>query len=166
MLPVLVMNPSGAKGKKMAKKRNPAMRLGLKDLALAFLGGVAVGGVAYALDGTNMGRYATGAIKMATGALVGGGVAMASKPIGLGIAGGGAATGINDIGGEALAGMAKPAASSTSDDKKELQAVRAQLRAVRAGGARRQLPASPNAQRAAVNQRHVVEQFAAIRARL
>lgn len=101
--PVLAMNPSsgGAKGSMKTKTKDVIMGTGL-----AILAGAAVGGLSYALDGTNLPRLATGAIKLAGGAAIGGAVGMANKPLGYGAAGGGAALGIYDIGSEAVGAMA------------------------------------------------------------
>ena len=122
-LPVLALNPSPAKGKRMAKRK---MKWG--DVGLLVLGSVAVAGTAYAIDAFNMSKLMSGGVKLLTGALVGGGVAMVSPPVGAGIAGGGIALGTYDIAGEALGGLAK--ANSKNNNNSETKSIRANIGAI------------------------------------
>jgi len=122
-LPVLALNPSPAKGKRVAKRK---MKWG--DVGLLVLGSVAVAGTAYAIDAFNMSKLMSGGVKLLTGALVGGGVAMVSPPVGAGIAGGGIALGTYDIAGEALGGLAK--AKSNNNNNSETKSIRANIGAI------------------------------------
>jgi hypothetical protein len=82
------------------RRRNPA-KLDMKSTALAVVGGAVVGGANYALDGVEKITNKQQAFGLTFGGLVLGIVAgMASKPLGLGIAG--AAIG---LGGYKLAGI-------------------------------------------------------------
>lgn len=107
---------------------------------MAVLGGTAIAAAAYALEGTNLSKAAVGGIEAVVGVGVGTATSMVSKGLGAGMAGGGMAVGVKNLGGAALDYMAKPKTNGDGNGDAQTQAIRANLG--RVGRARRQIPSS------------------------
>jgi len=114
-------------------RRNPSHKLPVKDLLLGGIGGLAVAGTEFALDGVASISNGWQAVILAGLGVVGGGLlALVSPPIGAGVFATGVAIGAYK-GGTILLSAPSSAAKTTSETEGQaLEGMRAQFGAVRA----------------------------------